>query len=193
MATYRQIIIQACEAAKAGFEPNLSPLQDLETLAQSYYPQALRLAMVSVLGEEAAAQALTETKPVAVTAGVGVLNPAPLPDALWRLELRDPANPTGMFGLVPHLTDFQRVKDTRIGYVYVAKDGALRVRGAGTATAPTIAAAEITGVFPPVPPTAYDDPVSVDENVRLKLILLLRDYVRGELRGRDTMKLAQNA
>jgi len=105
---YKTFIATSCEMALAGADPNVSPLLDIEMVAESLVPTIFQQVALSYVGNPQAESLLRRTHTVTMTNGAGTLPEEALTSCKYGATIADPDDVTvaQTQTLVPQWVDF---------------------------------------------------------------------------------------
>lgn len=128
--TYLEYIATSCEMALRGQDPNVSPLLDIEMVAESLVPTIFQQVALSYVGNPQAESLLRRTHTISMSGGTGTLPDEALSSCKYGASIADPDDVTvaQTQTLVPFWTDFIQPRNNlqlQLNYWTIKGDSAL--------------------------------------------------------------------
>ena len=179
--TFQELITRATIIARSGEEPSAAFLQSVKDIALSWYPVALRNALVAANAKSrtpAERAALLSTQSVTLVNGSATLSPALLEATLLSATV---TNSEGIaLSLEAQYPDYlDPYKDNRIGYWHV-RGNTFMASLAGDGAGVSDGTVTLEGIFVPDAPSGAGDILAISAAVEAELIPLLGGLIRND-------------
>ncbi len=184
--SYEVFIGLACEQVLSAGDPNLSPLQDMEMVAESLVPQVFQQYVLDCAGNPDKLSLLRRTHTVALTNGVGVLPDVAMTQEIFGSTVDVTDDPTigPLMSYTPWVS-FVSPSNTLLGYYSLRGDTELFWVDPGEVYTPgsgRTSDIDLTISSVPEIPATETDPLIVPDEALSDLIALLAAAVRGQIK-----------